>query len=227
MDKHKILVWDMPTRVFHWLLALSFVGGFLTGDSERLRSLHVGFGYTMLGLLAFRLLWGLAGTRYARFRSFAFGPRRVWSYVKSVLTFSPQHYVGHNPAGSWAIYAMLGLGLLTGISGYAAYNEIGGEWLGELHESAANAFLAVVIVHIAGVIVGSLIHRENLVRSMWSGYKSGSPGAGIRYKHRAVAVALVLAVGALWVAGPESLPTPSLTQLVTTTKARVGDERHD
>jgi cytochrome b len=227
MNKHKILVWDMPTRVFHWLLAFSFAGAFLTADSERLRNVHVGLGYTMLGLLAFRLLWGIGGTRYARFSSFAFGPRRVGSYIKSVLTFSPQHFVGHNPAGSWAIYAMLGLGLLTGVTGYAAYNEIGGEWLGDVHESAANVFLAIVIVHVAGVIVGSLIHRENLVRSMWNGYKLGPPDAGIRYRHRAVAVALVLAIGASWIAGPDPLSALSGSQLMTSADHRVqDDERH-
>jgi cytochrome b len=227
MTRQKILVWDLPTRVFHWLLAASFAGAFLTAESERLRSVHVGLGYTVLGLLAFRLLWGLVGTRYARFSSFAFGPRRVLSYIKSVLTFSPQHYVGHNPAGSWAIYAMFALALLTGISGYATYNDIGGEWLEEAHEAAANAFLGVVILHIAGVIVSSLIHRENLARAMLDGYKSGPAGAGIRYRHRAIAVALIAALGGLWIAGPDALPSLTGTQVAASAKERVGHEEHE
>jgi cytochrome b len=167
------------------------------------------------------------GTRYARFSSFAFGPRRVLSYIKSVLTFSPQHYVGHNPAGSWAIYAMFALGLLTGISGYATYNDIGGDWLEELHEAAANAFLGVVILHLAGVIVSSFIHRENLSRAMLDGYKSGPTDAGIRYRHRAVAAALVVALGWLWIAGPDTVPSPTGTHIAVSAKQRVGHEGHD
>ena len=183
----KILVWDSPTRVFHWLLAASFAGAFLTAESERLRDVHVMLGYTMLGLVAFRLLWGLLGTRYARFSAWAFGPRSVLEYLKSLFTRSPRHYLGHNPAGSWAIYGLLALSLAAGISGYAAYNDLGGEWVQELHEGAANALLGLVFVHVAGVLVSSLIHRENLVRAMIDGKKVGEPANGIRRRYRAVA----------------------------------------
>lgn len=176
MKQQRILVWDIAVRGFHWLLALSFLGAFLTAESERLRDVHVALGYAMLGLVAFRLVWGLIGTRYARFRSFAFGPRDVAAYLKSLLAFRPRHYLGHNPAGSWAIYALLVLTVLAGASGYATYNDVGGHWLEELHEGVANALLAVVIVHIAGVLVSSLIHRENLVRSMLTGYKTAEQG---------------------------------------------------
>ena len=103
MEKKRILVWDLPTRAFHWLLAVSFAGAFLTAESERCRDIHVTLGYTMLGLVAFRLVWGLVGTRYARFSSFPLGLRNVMRYFRSLLTRSPQHYPGHNPAGSWAI----------------------------------------------------------------------------------------------------------------------------
>jgi len=199
MEKTKILVWDLPIRIFHWLLAATFVGAFLTADSERLRDLHVTLGYTMLGLVAFRLLWGLIGTRYARFASFAFGARSVLGYLKSLLTRSPRHYVGHNPAGSWAIYALLVLAMATGATGYVTYNGIGGHWLGELHEGIANTLLAVVFVHIGGVLVSSILHRENLVRSMINGLKHGGPGEGIRYRHRIIAAALVLTVGGFWI----------------------------
>jgi cytochrome b len=198
----KILVWDFPTRAFHWLLALSFAGAFLTADSERYRDVHVTLGYTMLGLVAFRLVWGLIGTRYARFWSFAFGPRTVLTYVKSLLARSPQHYLGHNPAGSWAIYALLALTVLAGATGYATYEDIGGHWMEEAHEAFANTMLAVVMAHIAGVVVSSLIHGENLVRSMLTGYKSGPPADGVRYRHRAIGAALVAAVAVFWIAGP-------------------------
>ena len=176
MDKAKVLVWDLPTRAFHWLLALSFAGAFLTAESERYRDIHVALGYTVLALVGFRLVWGLVGTRYARFRSFAFGPRRVLTYVNSLVSGAPQHYVGHNPVGSWGIYALLALSLLAGASGYATYNEIGAHAAEEVHEALANALLFVVLVHVAGVLVSSLLHRENLVRAMLTGYKSPPPG---------------------------------------------------
>lgn len=202
----RILVWDLPTRVFHWLLAASFLGAFLTAESERYRDIHVVLGYTVLGLVAFRFLWGVVGTRYARFSSFPIAPRRVLGYIKSLFSRSPQHHVGHNPAGSLAIYAILALALLAGATGYAAYNEIGGEWLAELHEGAANAMLGLVVIHIGAVIVSSLIHRENLVAAMLSGYKNGRIGDGIRRRHRFVAAAVLLATAGFWAGSAGLLP---------------------
>lgn len=202
----RILVWDLPTRVFHWLLAASFLGAFLTAESERYRDIHVVLGYTVLGLVVFRFLWGVIGTRYARFSSFPIAPRRVLEYLKSLFTRTPQHHVGHNPAGSLAIYAILALAVLAGATGYAAYNEIGGEWLAELHEGAANAMLGLVAVHIGAVIVSSLIHRENLVAAMLNGYKNGRAGDGIRRKHWFVAAAVLLATVGFWAGSAGLLP---------------------
>jgi cytochrome b len=228
MEKAKVLVWDVPTRLFHWLLALSFGGAFVTAESERYRDVHVMLGYTVLGLVAFRLVWGLIGTRYARFCSFAYGPRSVLSYVKSLFTRSPQHHLGHNPAGSWAIYALLALSLLAGASGYATYNDIGGHWMEEMHEALANMLLGVVVVHIAGVLVSSVLHRENLVRSMLTGYKSAKPVDGIRYRHRLIGAALVAAVAAFWIAGPDSLPASwNPSAQAAAMKERPADRRDD
>lgn len=196
--RDKILVWDIPTRLFHWLLAMSFIGAYITAESEYWRDLHVALGYSMLGLIGFRLVWGLVGTRYARFASFIFGPAKVMAYLKSLLSRSPEHYVGHNPAGSWAIYGLLLLGLLSGATGYATYEEIGGEWLEELHEFFSETMLVLVLVHIAGVAASSLLHRENLVRGMIDGYKHGEPGQGIRYKHWLIGGALLAVVFGLW-----------------------------
>ena len=206
MSKQRILVWDLPTRVFHWLLAASFLGAFLTAESERYRDIHVVLGYTVLGLVAFRFFWGLVGTRYARFASFPVAPRRVLGYLKSLLTRAPQHHVGHNPAGSLAIYAILALALFAGASGYAAYNEIGGESLAELHEGAANAMLGLILVHIAAVIASSLLHRENLVAAMLNGYKRGRAGEGIRNKHWFVAAIVLLATLGFWSGSAGLLP---------------------
>jgi len=176
----KILVWDLPVRLGHWTLAGSFVLAYATGDSEAWRNVHVAAGLVFTATLVFRILWGLAGTRYARFSSFVRGPKAVLAYLRSLLTLNPQHWTGHNPAGGWAILALLGLGIVTTLSGLAAYNEFGGEWLEELHEGVAGVMLALVGVHLAGVLVGSLAHRENLVRAMFTGYKAGEPVAAIR-----------------------------------------------
>lgn len=195
----KILVWDAPTRVFHGLLALCFAGAYLTGDTERFRDLHLLLGYTLLGLIGFRLLWGVLGTRYARFSAFTFDLPSLWAYLRSLLTAAPVHYIGHNPAGSWAIIIILALGILTGATGYALDQELGGEWLEEWHEGAANAMLAVVLAHIAGVIISSVRHRENLLQGMVSGYKTGAPDAGIRHAHGLLGLGLLAGVIAFWV----------------------------
>ena len=214
MSKQSILVWDLPVRIFHWLLAACFVGAFATGDSERWRDIHIMLGYTMLILIAFRVLWGFVGSRYARFGTFAFGPGRVAQYLRSLLGTKPEHHVGHNPAGSWAIYLLLGLALTAGITGYATLNELGGEWLEELHEGAANAMLAVVLVHIAGVIASSLRHHENLVRGMITGRKIGAVAEGIRKPHRIVAVLLLAGVIGFWVLGKPYI-MPGNTDIAT------------
>ena len=206
----KIAVWDLPTRVFHWSLVLSFAGAFITGDSERWQDLHLIFGYTLMGLIVFRLVWGIVGSRYARFASFVTGPGKVFGYLSSLLTKKPEHHVGHNPAGAMAIVLLLALGLVNALTGLATFNEFGGEWLEEVHEWAANAMLAVVGVHVAGVVVSSFLHRENLVGAMLTGKKQGQPGQGIASTHRLVGVALLAALIATWSAwaiqGPGFLP---------------------
>jgi cytochrome b len=195
---NRILVWDLPTRAFHWLLALSFAGAFLTAESEKFRDIHVMLGYTLLGLIAFRLVWGVVGTRYARFTSFAFGPGAVFEYLKSLLSLRPQHFLGHNPAGSWAIWLILSLGVLSGASGYAVYSDVGGELFEELHEGASNLMLAVIAVHVMGVIASSILHGENLVKSMITGYKHGEAVMGIRRVHLLLGLGVVGAVLAFW-----------------------------
>lgn len=198
MNHTKILVWDIPTRVFHWLLAISFTGAYLTAESESWRLVHVTLGYTFGGLILFRLAWGLIGTRHARFSDFSFGPRRVLAYLRSVLGGTPEHHVGHNPAGSWAIYAILLLGLGTGLSGWLLYNDIGGELFEEVHEVVANLVLFIVVIHVSGVVVSSVLHRENLPRSMVTGYKNGEPAQAIEKSRAVVGVVLAGVVLAFW-----------------------------
>ena len=198
MTMRQILVWDLPTRLFHWLLAATFAGAWLTGDSERWRDGHVVLGYTFAGLIAFRLLWGLVGSRYARFSSFVRGRSAVAKYLRSLLTRTPEHHVGHNPAGGWAVLAMLALGLATALSGFMTYNDVGGHFMEELHEAVAGAMLALVVVHIAAVFLSSLLHRENLVLAMITGFKRGLPPQAIRRPRWIAGTALVSAVLAFW-----------------------------
>lgn len=224
MEKTRILVWDLPLRVFHWLLALSFAGAFLTAESERVRDVHVTLGYTFVGLIAFRLVWGVVGSRYSRFASFAFGPKAVLGYLRGLLAWRPTHHVGHNPAGSWVIYAMILLGIVAGATGHAVYNDVGGRWLESLHEGAANAMLALVMVHVAGVAVGSLAHRENLAVAMVTGYKDGRPSEAIGGTRPVTAVALVSIVLLLWT-GVLEVPSMS-TGTADAAAARGGDRPH-
>ena len=197
MSTQRILVWDIPTRLFHWLLAGSFAGAYLTSESERLAAIHVGCGYALLGLIGFRLIYGLVGSRYARFSEFVRGPGAVIKYLKSLLSGHPQRFVGHNPAGAVAIVLLLVLGLATGASGFAMYNELGGEWLEDVHEACANAMLAVVILHVLGVIASSVLHKENLARAMVTGRKEGAPDEGIKRSHGFFALLLAAAVAVL------------------------------
>lgn len=204
----RILVWDVPTRVFHWLLAVSFAGAFLTAESERYRDIHVTLGYTLLGLIVFRLIWGFIGPRYAQFRSFLFRPGEIVAYMISLAKAKPAHYVGHNPAGSVAVYLLLALGVLTGATGVLAFQDFGGDALEELHEMTAYAMLTVVALHVAGVVLSSVMHRENLVRSMITGRKSGVPNEGIRRAHAWLGVIMLAAVVAFWLGYPATGPTP-------------------
>ncbi len=209
----KILVWDVPTRLFHWLLALAFIVAMLTGDPDRWRDVHVFAGYVVLGLLAFRILWGFRGSRYARFNSFCFTPVAAISYLRDLARGRARRYVGHNPPGSWAIYALVVLGLLVSFSGLLALgleesqgmfrnlaDTQAGEVFKKLHEALSWIMLALVVFHVTGVVVESRAHHENLVLAMITGRKPGAAGEGITSSHRWVGAVLALSVaaGALW-----------------------------
>ena len=193
-----IRVWDAPTRVFHWLLVLSFAGAYLTSESERWSLVHITLGYTLGGLIAFRLIWGFVGTRYARFTSFVKGPTEVLQYAKSMATLKPKHFVGHNPLGAVAIVLLIVSGIAIVVTGYAVFNEIGGEWVAELHEVASHIMLILVGIHIVGVIAASWLHKENLARAMVNGFKQGKAADGISRVWVSVAVLLMAAVLGLW-----------------------------
>ena len=167
----RLRVWDLPTRIFHWSLAASFAIAFLTAESEKLRDIHVVTGYTLAGLIAFRLLWGFVGSSYSRFAEFLPTPQKLMGYLGSLANGKPQYHVGHNPAGAVSIFLLLGCGIVTAASGWASYEEIGGHFMEELHEGASNGMMAIVVIHIAGVIVSSRLHHENLILAMITGWK--------------------------------------------------------
>lgn len=193
-----ILVWDFPVRVFHWLMVFCFAVAYLTSESEQWRTVHVTLGYTMAGLIVFRLVWGFIGSRYARFSDFVRGPAAVAGYLRSLLQGKPQHFLGHNPAGALAILGLLALGAATAASGWIALQEFSAELWEEVHETFANLMLALVLVHVAAVIASSRLHHENLVASMFNGKKTGAPEQGLRRGWHSIGWLVLLCVAAFW-----------------------------
>ena len=194
-----ILIWDIPTRLFHWLFALSFTVAYVTAEADGWAGVHVFSGLLMLGLIACRVVWGVLGSRYARFSSFLFSPVAAFKYLLDTLRGKAERHVGHNPAGSWAIYLLLLLGVGTSVSGLSLL--VVGEQFEDVHEALANGALAVVLVHILGVIAASLLHRENLLRAMVTGYKEGDEHQAIRSSRPVsaiVSLALVTASSAVY-----------------------------
>lgn len=181
----QVKVWDPLVRVFHWTLVAAFFVAYLTEDD--LLDLHVYAGYLIGGLLAFRLVWGLVGSRHARFSDFVKRPSEVWAYLKSLMGLHPRRYLGHNPAGGAMVVALLFSLLITTLSGVALYgagesagpmaasmagmSDFWADVLEEVHEFFANFTVALVVFHVLGVLLASLQHRENLVKSMVNGFK--------------------------------------------------------
>ena len=176
-----IKVWDLPLRIFHWLLVAGFFTAYLTEDE--LLDVHVWAGYLVFGLLIFRLLWGFIGNQHARFSSFLCSPKQSCIYIKDLAASRARHYLGHNPAGAMMIVLLLVSLLMTSLTGFAVYgaDQGAGPLAGigpnhedlweELHEFFANFTLLLVAIHVLGVAVESYIHRESLVKAMLHGYK--------------------------------------------------------
>lgn len=117
--KKEIRVWDPLIRAFHWCLLLGFTVAYLSGDEENV--LHIYSGYLILGLLVFRLLWGIVGTRYARFSNFVYSPGVTIAYIKDLVTAHPKRYLGHNPAGGAMIVVLLLSLVVVTYSGLKVY----------------------------------------------------------------------------------------------------------
>lgn len=205
----RILIWDVPTRLFHWLFAISFAVAWLTSESDRWLSVHTFFGYLMLGLIGFRLIWGVAGGHYARFTSFLYSPMTGLAYLRQVLPGSGTRYLGHNPAGSQAVYLLLALGLavcITGLFTQGGEEQQGavaglvsvavGRMIKEGHEITAILMLLMVFGHLAGVAVESWLHKENLPRSMVTGMKEAPEEAPASRHYRLIGALMLVAVTA-------------------------------
>ncbi|MCS4503554.1 cytochrome b/b6 domain-containing protein [Arhodomonas aquaeolei] len=201
-----VRVWDPVVRLFHWSLVVAFTVAYLSSEEDS--ALHVYAGYVVLALIVVRLIWGVVGSRHARFGDFVRPPGEVFAYLRGLASGRPRHYLGHNPAGGWMVIALLvslfavtlsGVMLDTAEGGalaaagsgsvaviatahaddgeYGEYGERGEgdeggeEFWEEVHEASANVTLFLVFLHIAGVIVSSLLHRENLIRAMVTGRK--------------------------------------------------------
>ena len=177
-----VKVWDPLVRIFHWSLVFFFLLAFITGDDWP--KLHVLAGYAVSFLIGFRLLWGLVGTRHARFLTFVKSPTAILIYLKNLLKFKVPHYLGHNPLGAAMVIVLLLSIALVAFSGMVLIAGEGqgplaatflaswsGDWMEEIHEFFANFTLLMVVIHVSGVIFSSLLEGENLVKAMMTGRK--------------------------------------------------------
>ncbi|MGZ3746668.1 MAG: cytochrome b/b6 domain-containing protein [Pseudobdellovibrionaceae bacterium] len=171
------LIYDLPTRIFHWLFAGIFLTAFSianTIDSDSpIFSYHMLAGLILSFLVLLRIFWGIVGTKHARFSGFALKPGDLISYFKGILSGDKKRWAGHNPASSWAALMMMGMALGLGGTGYLMASGPNKEIFEDIHELLANSFIVVVILHVAGIVLHTLRYREMIVLSMVSGKKSG------------------------------------------------------
>ena len=209
-------VTDAPTRAFHWLFALSFVGAYLTADGERWRLVHVVLGYTMAGLLGWRVLYGLVGPRHVRLaalaRKLAAAPGWARATLQALRTGDWNALAGAGRQGQNLALAGVIAALLLAVpplvaSGVATFHDWGGEWLEEVHEFFGNGMLALVLAHLGLLAALSVWRRQNLARPMLTGRTPGRGPDLVTRNHGALALLLVLAVLAYWAWEWSNAPT--------------------
>ncbi len=180
-----ILVWDLPTRLFHWLLVALVITSFVTGNIGGLwMQYHVWSGCAILGLLLFRLAWGFVGGRHARFSAFVRGPGAALRYAQTMLRRDAPKHLGHNPLGGWSVLAMLIALLIQAVTGlfanddifiegplYSWVNKAASDWLTRIHRLNQEAVLLIVAVHVMAVLYYLIIKHENLIQPMFTGRK--------------------------------------------------------
>jgi cytochrome b len=166
-----VKVWDLFVRVFHWSLVTLFVIAYATGDE--LEKVHITAGYAIAILLALRLVWGFVGPTHARFGNFVRSPRAVLSYMRAAALLRAPRYLGHNPAGGAMIIALIASLITTCVTGVMMTTDAywGAKWVEVVHEALANVTVALIALHVLGVLMTSFEHRENLVKAMVTGRK--------------------------------------------------------
>lgn len=181
----KIRVWDLPVRLFHWLLVLMLGISWITAEiGGNAMEYHMWSGYVILGLLLFRVLWGIVGSETARFSHFIYGPAAVLEYARALFKSTYKSATGHTPLGGWSVIALLLTLATQAISGLFSNDDIANE--GPLyhlvHKATSNLFslvhlysfnilLGLVIIHLVAIVYYRLKHRDNLIKPMISGYK--------------------------------------------------------
>lgn len=190
----RFLVWDLPVRLFHWLLVAGLFGAVIIvygfGDHSPQFPYHALFGLTIVLMVVLRIIWGIAGTRYAKFSSFLYGPGKVIGYLKDVFTNGSTSFVGHNPGSSWAIYIMLICILMLGITGFRMGQ--GFEEVKKFHEFFATALMITVSAHILGIIVHTIRKKENITAGMIHGKKAVEEKDSIPSAKPIIAILFVL-----------------------------------
>lgn len=198
----RILIWDIPTRLFHWLLAASFIGAFtvanLVDDESPTFRVHMLLGLVMAFMVLLRVVWGLVGTRWARFRSFVFGPGALLAYLRGSASSDGPRYAGHNPGAAAAIFLILALVLGLAVTGLMMGG--GNESVEDLHEVLAWSLLGAVGLHLAGLVWHTVRHREKVALSMVDGHKEAEHSAAIPSARPLVGLLFLLLTGA-WAGG--------------------------
>jgi len=173
------LVYDLPTRLFHWLFAALFLIAFVIAqtidDDSSWFNLHSLAGLTLGFLVLLRIVWGVFGTQHARFSGFALNPKDLIGYFKGILSGEKKRWAGHNPASSWAAIIMMLLALGLAVTGYLMTSGPDKETFEDVHELFANGFVIVAILHVAGVVLHTIRFQEMIGLSMIDGKKAEVP----------------------------------------------------
>lgn len=184
----KYLIWDLPLRIFHWLLVLSIGAAWYTSNQDNnLIEYHLLVGYFSLGLIVFRILWGFLGTTHAKFINFFPSLNKITSYIRSFNQPEPLHYTGHNPLGSLMVFFMLITLFLQAVSGLFMNDDIytSGPYYGSInshvesilvyiHRNGFNVILAAIALHIAAVIFYERVKKQAIISSIITGKKSST-----------------------------------------------------
>ncbi|WP_100657964.1 cytochrome b/b6 domain-containing protein [Alteromonas flava] len=194
----KVRIYDLPTRLFHGLFALAFITAFgianFVDDESNVFSFHMLAGLIMGFCIIWRIIWGVVGTRHARWSDFTFAPAKLKHYLAEAYTGRKHSFAGHNPASSWAAVLMILLGILMVTTGCLMILGLGGEIMEEAHELIANTFLLVVVLHIAGIVIHQLQYKDNMHHSMLHGYKRITMPAGSDVVQHKLAGSLFLTI---------------------------------